>query len=57
MALEAVLPALTATPAAIWGLPRKGRLAVGADADLLLLSPRTFAIEAVIADGRLRLGG
>lgn len=57
LAIERVLPALTRTPADVWGLRGKGRLAPGADADLLLLDPATLAIEAVVAAGRLRLGG
>lgn len=57
LSLAAALPAFTSTPADVWGLPRKGRLAVGADADLLLLSPDTLALEAVVASGQLRWGG
>ncbi|MBW8366674.1 MAG: beta-aspartyl-peptidase [Arenimonas sp.] len=55
--LAAALPAATSTPADIWGLRGKGRLAVGADADLLLLAPGTLALEAVVASGQLRWGG
>lgn len=55
--LAAALPAVTTTPADIWGLSRKGRLMVGADADLLLLAPGTLALEAVVASGQLRWGG
>jgi len=55
--LELALPAFTSSPAAIWGLARKGRLVEGADADLLLLDPSTLAIETVIAGGRLREAG
>lgn len=36
--LAALLPALTSTPAGLLRLPGKGRLAVGADADLVVLS-------------------
>lgn len=57
LALEQALPAFTATPAAIWGLSAKGRLGVGADADVLLLDPGSLAIEAVFAGGVCRLGG
>ena len=57
LSLAEALPAATSTPADIWGLARKGRLAVGADADLLLLSPATLALEAVIAGGQVRWGG
>jgi beta-aspartyl-dipeptidase (metallo-type) len=54
LALEDALPAATSTPAEIWGLPRKGRLAVGADADLLLLNPDTLSLEQTIAAGKAR---
>ncbi len=56
LALAQALPAFTATPAAIWGLAKKGRLEVGADADLLLLAPGSLALEAVFAGGQCRLG-
>ena len=55
--LEQVLQTLTSTPAEVWGLRRKGRLAPGADADLLLLDATTLAIETVVAAGQVRLGG
>ncbi len=57
LTLTQALPAFTATPAAIWGLAKKGRLEVGADADLLLLAPGSLALEAVFAGGQCRLGG
>jgi beta-aspartyl-dipeptidase (metallo-type) len=57
LSLAAVLPSATSSPADIWGLPGKGRLAVGADADLLLLAPGTLALQAVVASGQLRWGG
>jgi beta-aspartyl-dipeptidase (metallo-type) len=56
LTLAQALPAFTATPAAIWGLAKKGRLEVGADADLLLLAPGSLALEAVFAGGQCRLG-
>ena len=37
--LAEILPAVTSTPAWLLGLERKGRLAPGCDADLVLLSP------------------
>ncbi|MFY2763813.1 beta-aspartyl-peptidase [Arenimonas sp. MALMAid1274] len=55
--LAAALPSATSAPAGIWGLARKGRLAVGADADLLLLAPGTLDLELVIAAGEVRWGG
>lgn len=57
LSLAAALPAVTSTPADIWGLRRKGRLVPGADADLLLLARETLALEAVVASGQLRWGG
>lgn len=47
------LASVTASPAAIWGLPDKGRLRVGADADLLLLEPDSLAIAATVARGHV----
>jgi beta-aspartyl-dipeptidase (metallo-type) len=43
--LERILPAFTANPARLLMLPRKGRLAAGADADLVVLD-----VEGGIAD-------
>ena len=57
LSLAEALPAVTSTPADLWRLGRKGRLAVGADADLLLLEPATLGLEAVVAAGQLRWGG
>ena len=52
--LEAVLPLLTANPAAALKLRRKGRLQPGADADILLLDAgvRARAILLSLAWGR-----
>jgi beta-aspartyl-dipeptidase (metallo-type) len=49
--LERVLPAFTSTPAALLRLVRKGRLAPGADADLVVLD-QTGAPAEVMALGR-----
>ncbi|MGN6150448.1 MAG: beta-aspartyl-peptidase [Lysobacteraceae bacterium] len=53
LSLGDALTAATATPARVWGLPRKGRLAVGADADVLLLDRDDLRLRATIAGGRL----
>ncbi len=50
--LEEVIPALTSTPAALLGLPGKGVLALGADADLTLVSP-DGEVKLVIIDGKV----
>ncbi len=50
--LATALAAATLNPATIWQLPRKGRIAVGADADLLLIDPTSKAITLTIAAGR-----
>jgi beta-aspartyl-dipeptidase (metallo-type) len=50
--LDAVLPLVTTNPAQVLKLPRKGRLAAGCDADLLIVSPDTLEIRDVIARGQ-----
>ena len=51
--LSVALAAVTANPARRLGLyEKKGRVALGCDADLLLLDPRTLAVERVLARGR-----
>ncbi|HRI07767.1 MAG TPA: beta-aspartyl-peptidase [Nannocystaceae bacterium] len=51
LALEAILPVFTRNVADLLRLPRKGRIAVGADADLALLTDEG-AVSAVMAGGR-----
>lgn len=51
--LPDALAAASAHPAAFWGLSRKGRLAPGADADVLLLAQDDLALRATIAGGRV----
>jgi beta-aspartyl-dipeptidase (metallo-type) len=52
--LERVLPAFTSNPARLLLLPRKGRLAVGADADLVVLD-EAGAVADVMARGRWQM--
>ncbi|HEX8825311.1 MAG TPA: amidohydrolase family protein [Archangium sp.] len=56
LTLETVLPFFTANPAAALKLRRKGRLAPGQDADLVLLDARTLDIRHVFTRGRRRVG-
>lgn len=55
--LVTALATATLNPATIWRLPRKGRIDVGADADLLLLDPADKAVMLTIAGGRVHHGG
>lgn len=50
--LTQALTSVTLTPARILGLTGKGRIASGADADLLLVDDDTLAIDSVYAKGR-----
>jgi beta-aspartyl-dipeptidase (metallo-type) len=50
--LGTALQVVTSNPARILKLKGKGRLAVGADADIVLLDPATLAIRGVLAKGR-----
>ncbi|MEX1367620.1 MAG: aldehyde dehydrogenase family protein, partial [Nannocystaceae bacterium] len=52
--LSTVLPVLTSNVAALLRLPGKGRLQVGADADLLVLGP-DLQLRSVVAGGRFHL--
>jgi beta-aspartyl-dipeptidase (metallo-type) len=50
--LREVLPYFTFNPAQALGLAAKGRLEIGADADILVLDKATFAIRQLFARGR-----
>ncbi len=53
IALETALSSITKSPANSWGLKHKGRIEVGADADVLLLDPGTLIPLTTIARGRI----
>lgn len=53
IALETALTSMTKSPANTWGLKHKGRIEVGADADLLLLDADTLRPSTTIARGRI----
>ncbi|CAM5190026.1 beta-aspartyl-peptidase [Alishewanella longhuensis] len=50
--LTDALTSVTAAPAHVLGLKQKGQLAVGKDADMLLLNSQNLSIDTVIAKGR-----
>ena len=50
--LDLVLPLVTTNPARILKLPRKGRVADGCDADMLVVEPETLIIRDVIVRGK-----
>jgi beta-aspartyl-dipeptidase (metallo-type) len=51
--LETALQVITTSPARLLGLRHKGEVAVGKDADLVLVDGDTLEIDTVIARGRL----
>ncbi|HLO66058.1 MAG TPA: beta-aspartyl-peptidase [Holophaga sp.] len=51
--LETALRVITANPARIFRLKRKGQLAPGMDADIVLLDPRDLTVHTVVAKGRV----
>ncbi|MGP9800457.1 beta-aspartyl-peptidase [Rheinheimera sp. NSM] len=53
VAITDAVCSITAAPAAILGLTRKGRIAAGLDADMVLLQRDDLAINSVIAKGKL----
>jgi beta-aspartyl-dipeptidase (metallo-type) len=58
VAIERALATVTRNPAAFWGLPRKGKIAVGCDADLVLLDREHWTPALVVARGQVhRLDG
>jgi beta-aspartyl-dipeptidase (metallo-type) len=50
--LGTALQVVTSNPARILKLHGKGQIAVGADADVVLLDPETLEIRGVLAKGR-----
>jgi beta-aspartyl-dipeptidase (metallo-type) len=52
--LEAVLPAMTANPAKLLRLARKGALAAGNDADVLVLDANG-AVHTLLARGQIHV--
>ena len=52
VSLDGALPCVTSNPARVLGLTAKGRIAVGADADLIILDPDTAMPSSVMARGR-----
>jgi beta-aspartyl-dipeptidase (metallo-type) len=53
--LETALQMITANPARLFKLPRKGQLLQGYDADLVLLDPTDLTIQSVFARGQLMI--
>lgn len=53
--LESVLPLVTSNTARVLRLKRKGRIEVGADADILVLRGDSLELKDVVAGGRLMM--
>lgn len=53
--VEKALAMITRNPAEVLKLTKKGRIAVGCDADVILLNAKTLAVESVYAYGRMLL--
>lgn len=53
VAISDAICSITASPAAVLGLAKKGRIAAEMDADIVLLHRETLAIDTVIAKGKL----
>ena len=51
--LETAIQVITSTPANILGLKQKGNIAIGMDADMVLLRPDSLYIDTVLAKGQL----
>jgi beta-aspartyl-dipeptidase (metallo-type) len=52
VAITDAITAITAAPAAVLGLKKKGHIGAGMDADLVLLNKSDLAIRDVYAKGR-----
>lgn len=50
--LTTALKAVTKNPASVLKLTKKGRIAVGCDADILLIQPDGFILDSVMANGQ-----
>ena len=53
--LEIALRAITSNPARILKLDKKGKIEIGADADLCILDKETLDIDTVIAKGEIMI--
>lgn len=57
LSIEEAARTVTSNPARILKLGKKGRLAVGADADILLLNEGSLEIQGLVARGRTMMSG